>query len=117
MLVLHTSLHLQKYLKDQLFTKDYGKVEVSETPVGKLTHQQTELVSELLYKQREVDRLRKEQWMVRQDMATAQHECRKLMARLDELKEEKDDPVATESADDEDSPLNRYGCQRDLLEH
>lgn len=75
-----------------------------ETSVGKLVHQQTELVSELLYNVRETGKAKDELLTLRRNRASTQCRCRELMIELDELKLEDEIGVRSE---EEDSPLNK----------
>lgn len=104
------SLHQQKYLTNQLFPNDHDNSHTSQTLVGKSVQEQTELVTQLLQRLEEVDKLKAELLTVRQDMVTAQRECRELMAVLDKLTAHQDDPVklSVTKTGDKDSPLHRY---------
>ena len=76
---------------EQLFPKGSSS---NPTEISRLAKQQSELVSKLLHKSREVEKLKKELSMVQRDRASSQCQCRELMARLDKLTVEDDSETA-----------------------
>ncbi len=82
----HYSFHQHDCMVQQLFPKEDGNP--IETSMQRTAKQQSELVSELLHKSAEVEKLKMELSMIRKDRVRAQCHCRELMARLDKLTED-----------------------------
>ena len=88
---------------DQLFLSN------SDTSAGKISQEQTQLVSEVLGQLQEVEGLKGQQLKARQARVSAQLECRELKGRLDLLKRRRrcDGPLGDLDLGAEDTRLNR----------
>lgn len=104
------SLHHHDYVMKELFPKD-GDSNLPDTSVQRIIHEQTELVSEVLYNVKEIEKLKKEVTAIRKERTHIQCQCRELMAKLDEHM--KDDNAVS---DKERSPsADRYDVTYDVF--
>lgn len=87
----------------QVFPKG-NDTNLMENSVQRSARQQSELASEFLRKSKEVEKFKMELSMLRRDRASAQCECRELMARLDKLATADGDSEATHNKEQDSSP-------------
>lgn len=92
---------------NQLFTEQ-SALDLSENSTPRLSHQQTELASELHYNVSELEKIKSKLLKVRKDLTTTRSQCREIMAKLEDMKFE-DDDLAMTGTHDQEPQLDRYG--------
>lgn len=90
-----------------LFPEQSGLGKSEEILVEEAVHHHTELASKLHNNVSELQKSKNKLLGVRKDRAAVQYQCRELMAKLEDLKFEDDNPIDTKDQEQESSP-DRY---------
>lgn len=93
----------------ELFPKD-GDSNLPDTSVQRIIHEQTELVSEVLYNVKEIEKLKKEVTAIRKERTHIQCQCRELMAKLDEHMKDDNAVSDKERSPSADRYVRMYVC-------
>lgn len=83
------SLHQHEFLMDRLFPEQSG---LNETSIQGITHQHAQLASKLHYNITELQKSKNKLLAIKKDRSAAECQCRELMAKLEDLKFEENNP-------------------------
>lgn len=99
------SLNQHDFLMKHLFPEQNG---LNETSIQGIAHQHTELASKLHYNVSELHKSKNKLLAIKKDRSAAERQCRELMAKLEDLKFEEDNPVDARDQE-QDADTDRYG--------